>query len=262
MKCFHQVNINGALFPCGRCTACRITRTSIWSLRLLHESEYWKEKVFVTLTYDDENLPSDCGLSVSDLQLFLKRFRRNRKEKIKYYACGEYGETTKRPHYHLIMFGPSEKEKEDLEDSWGKGFVHVGSVTADSIKYVCSYIQKKWSGDKGREEYGNRQYPFQTVSQGMGKRWIFDHQEKVRRNMCLTKKGVKIAIPRYYKDKLNINCDDTLEIQKEMIQTENEFFEDRNIPRNERSKVRREIDKVREEENVWIEKNLKKVKKL
>ena len=90
--------------PCGHCLACRIARTREWTVRLLHESEFWEDTIFVTLTYDDEHLPSDRSLVPRDLTLFFKRLRKDLGDrKIKYYACGEYGDTFGRPHYHAII---------------------------------------------------------------------------------------------------------------------------------------------------------------
>ena len=84
--------------PCGHCLACRIARTREWTVRLLHESEFWEDTSFITLTYDDEHVPvtyyaeDEFGsarggftLRSRDLQLFMKRLRKKRtaSEKVK-----------------------------------------------------------------------------------------------------------------------------------------------------------------------------------
>lgn len=262
MNCVKPVTVNGAQFACGRCVACRITRTSMWSLRMLHESSYWKDSAFITLTYDDDRLPVDRGLVKSDLQKFFKRLRKNTGRKLKYYGCGEYGEETKRPHYHAIVFGVSQEEGYLVEESWRLGFVHMGGVTADSIKYVASYVQKKWSGRKAEEEYGDRQAPFQVCSQGIGKRWLEDNKERIYSKLYITRKGVKVPVPKYYKDRLGINSEQTIGFAVEKLAEERRFFEERGIDQYDRSEYRRARAKQKEEELNWLEINRDKSKTL
>ena len=42
---------------CGHCINCKIHRAREWCIRLEAESHYWRNICFVTLTYDDDNLP-------------------------------------------------------------------------------------------------------------------------------------------------------------------------------------------------------------
>lgn len=57
---------------------------------------------------------------------------------LRYYAVGEYGTKTGRPHYHAIIFNMNPKL--DIADYWHYGFVKVGTVTEKSIKYVTKYV--------------------------------------------------------------------------------------------------------------------------
>jgi hypothetical protein len=96
----------GLYVPCGKCIACRIARTREWTVRIMHEMSCHDNAVFATLTYDDDHLPPDRSISKDELQRFIKRLRKELGDrKIRYFACGEYGETTNRPHYHAIIFG-------------------------------------------------------------------------------------------------------------------------------------------------------------
>jgi len=61
---------------CGRCIGCKIDRSRQWGVRCVHESQMHESNVFVTLTYNDENMPIDCSLCYRDFQLFMKRLRR------------------------------------------------------------------------------------------------------------------------------------------------------------------------------------------
>lgn len=200
--------------PCGKCIACRVNKSKEWSVRLLYEAEaHGDNALFVTLTYDNDHLPADAGLHKDDLQRFFKRLRKDlstdaRMEsvKIKYFACGEYGDNTHRPHYHFILFGLSPVYSHFISDNWSLGFVKIGSVSIKSINYVTGYVMKKYGGDKAFEEYGNRQPPFQLQSKGLGLD-VFQKYEASRaeKKGYLTVNGVKRSIPRYYVKKLDMS---------------------------------------------------------
>jgi len=92
--------------PCGQCMGCRLERSRQWAIRCVHEAQLHEKNSFITLTYDDKNLPTSKTLIKSHLQLFFKRLRKSiEPTKIKFYACGEYGLENQRPHYHAIIFG-------------------------------------------------------------------------------------------------------------------------------------------------------------
>lgn len=111
--------------PCGQCYDCRLDYSRMWADRCLLEMKNHEQSWFVTLTYNDEHLRymvDDDGvisdfptLVKRDFQLFMKRLRKNYKynNKIRYFAAGEYGDKSLRPHYHAIIFG-LKLDKEDL----------------------------------------------------------------------------------------------------------------------------------------------------
>lgn len=162
---------DGLPFPCGQCLPCRINKRRVWTLRLMLENYYHEKACFVTLTYSDDNLPYSIGglpiLCKRDLQLWFKRLRKHyNRSGIRYYAAGEYGTKTHRPHYHIILFGiaPDEldpqyfvyngrsggttgldKRKTVLSELWPYGLVHVGEVTRQSIQYCAGYVTKKFT---------------------------------------------------------------------------------------------------------------------
>lgn len=80
---------------CGTCSECRISKSKDWSARCYLESLNWPKNCFITLTYNNENLPKNRSLVKRDLQLFWKNLRK-RGYKVRYMACGEYGPTTLR----------------------------------------------------------------------------------------------------------------------------------------------------------------------
>lgn len=117
------------------------------------------ENAFVTLTYTDDELPTDLSVSPREISLFSKRLRKARGRQTRYFAVGEYGDTTGRPHYHLAMFGQPQclRGRTDLTKSfccvicdeirkaWGKGAIEVAALDEGSARYVARYTTKKWT---------------------------------------------------------------------------------------------------------------------
>lgn len=153
------------MLPCGNCIGCRLERSRIWAVRCMHEAKMHDENTFVTLTYRTEELPQYGTLVLRDLQTFFKRLRwhvSNEKDdaKVRYYACGEYGDENLRPHYHALVFGYDFRDKrfysetaagalftsDVLDELWGHGECKIGSVTFDSAAYVARYCLKKVNG--------------------------------------------------------------------------------------------------------------------
>lgn len=204
---------DGLLVPCGKCIACRVHKRNEWSLRIWHELDEWNNQgIFITLTYNDENIPANNTLVKEDLQKFFKRLRKSiSPQKIKYFACGEYGDKFDRPHYHAIIIGLSVKEQKHIINNWHYGFVKVGIAEPDSINYVCKYINKKYSGELAKKEFTdkNRIPVFRLLSQGLGKEHALKNKDQYLKS-GITQKGVKKSYPRYYLKKYEINAEDLL----------------------------------------------------
>ena len=140
-------------FPCGWCLPCRINKARMWQHRIMLESKSHINNIFVTLTYDDNKVPmndnADLILFKPDVQNFMKRLRRRRNnERIRYFAVGEYGSQTNRPHYHLCLFGLHETDEPDIEKAWSEqgeriGITHVGEINSESARYIAGYTIKK-----------------------------------------------------------------------------------------------------------------------
>ena len=195
------------LVSCGKCVNCKLNYAKMWSIRIMHELKDWDSACFLTLTYDDEHLPADGSLDKSDLQKFFKRLRKNLKgKKIKYFACGEYGEHFFRPHYHAIVFGlDSVRSQKLIESSWTLGFISVGSVTSDSANYVARYTVKGGLADEECYKLGLQpQFLVMSRRPGIGSNLATckDYQSWLSNTGYLVHKGLKYPIPRYYKTKL------------------------------------------------------------
>ena len=241
----------GFKVPCGKCLACRISKTREWSIRLVHEASTSLNCCFITLTYNDECLPNIDSLNKNALQNFIKRFRYYHDDvSIKYYACGEYGDESGRPHYHLLLFGwrpewkdlrytHSEKGRPiykslELCQIWQYGFnsVDVG-ITYDSAAYVAGYVRKKLNGDKAKDVYGDKQPPFALQSQGIGKQYCMENADQLRSQKVVMMHNATHSLPRYYCKLLNI---DSEELSMYAIRNELEIethWLNRGIPENE-----------------------------
>lgn len=153
--------------PCGTCIGCKTDRATHWANRCTHEASRWNHNSFITLTYDDEHLPQDAGLRPRDLQLFIKRLRKNAQtdsttlvtdpaHSLRYFACGEYGTENGRPHYHALIFngawadqtkvGKDLYTSEQLSQLWPYGHNRIGECTPRSAAYVAQYTLKKNRG--------------------------------------------------------------------------------------------------------------------
>lgn len=187
---------------------------------MIHELGYHEDSIFITLTYDDSHLPSNGSLVKTDLVKFFKRLRKNLGDRrIKYFASGEYGEHSQRPHYHAIIFGMSLKpeDKELIMKSWpfcdwsNKSIRKnsFGLAEPDSIGYVAGYIDKKYSGDLADVEYyiKGREPVFRLLSLGIGKQFCDDNASQLKHNMFVSTFGVKNSLPRYYIKRLGIDND-------------------------------------------------------
>lgn len=195
--------------PCGQCPECMKRRVSVWSFRLRKEEEVSVSSFFVTLTYDTENVPISANgfmtLHKPDVQKFFKRLRKKMPKnapKISYYVAGEYGSKRGRPHYHAIIFNASEKS---IQDSWLAGSVDIGFVSGASVAYTLKYI------NKGRvvpaHAKDDRIPEFALMSKGLGKSYLTPatvkhHKRDLKKAYIVVDDGVRIPIPRYYKDKI------------------------------------------------------------
>lgn len=213
--------VSGLKIPCGKCQGCLIDKSRDWANRLLLEMQYHRSAYFVTLTYDEDHVPRSyypdpetgeaqpsLTLSKRDFQLFMKRLRKRHVSLIRFFACGEYGPQTFRPHYHAIIFGLelsdlvpyARNEQGDmtyqsnfLTSCWAVrdaptrhgsatplsadpgyfctplGRVVVAPVTWQSCAYVARYTTKKFYGPQAKYyEMFNIVPPFLLMSRDPG----------------------------------------------------------------------------------------------
>lgn len=172
--------------PCGNCATCRSSQSFEWYSRIVLELSDLQARggnaVFLTFTYNPASLPTwhipysddvvPC-FSRSGVSSFLKSlkttiWRLYGKSSYKYFFVSEYGDTTRRPHYHGLFFLEKKVDPicfaETCRRLWskaaGNGFMFPKAVhDKNGIRYVdnngkpsrilvensastCSYVSK------------------------------------------------------------------------------------------------------------------------
>lgn len=221
--------------PCGRCERCTTRKISEWSFRLMNEDRYSTSSHFITFTYDRKHVhitPNGfMGLNPLHLTNYFKRLRITQErhyaatnrllngrafvqcKPIKYYAVGEYGGKSGRPHFHALIFNA---DINLISKAWvctssecgcGQlmGDLHYGQVSGASVGYTLKYMFKTW---KPKHANDDRHPQFSRMSKHLGERYITPstkswHRSDLEQNCHLTlRDGRKISMPRYYKDKI------------------------------------------------------------
>lgn len=190
--------------PCGKCHICQNNRRTEWTIRLTEEAKEHHKMCFVTLTYDENNLPYGQyvnTLDKRDLQLFFKRLRKTvSPKKIRYYAVGEYGSKSIRAHYHALLFGLDKDDDETIQKSWQLGNIHIGNINEKSIKYVTKYHVNRGSAPLGSQ----KEYVTMSTKPPIGFGYLskMAKQHQGVEKPYYQNKQFKQRLPRYYKDRL------------------------------------------------------------
>lgn len=246
----------GVSLPCGSCFGCKLERARQWAVRIMHESKMHDENSFLTLTYDDDHIPRgrcSCvrphgagSVCVDDLQKFFKRLReRLAPRRIRFFACGEYGEKLGRPHYHAIVFGwfPEDavcvKRSGELSlftssllsAAWGHGHASVGLVSMDSASYVANYASKQIRTnreDEARRLAGRaREFLIMSRRPGIGRKWIDKFMSDVFPSDEVIVRGKACRPPRFYDqclEKIDPDALERIKIRREDKATQLEEF--------------------------------------
>lgn len=183
--------------PCGKCISCRLSYSRDWANRCMSELKTNPLAFFLTLTYDDTHLmfapfvdAEDGTVSMrpclvpSDFTKFMKRLRiycqrEGIADEIRFFGCGEYGDDSERPHYHIIIYGftPPEQGRhiwrqpsadapvlwthKMFEELWTYGLSCYGDVTWESCAYVARYCMKKRKGlDRAAQKAAQESFGF------------------------------------------------------------------------------------------------------
>jgi hypothetical protein len=224
---------NQIQLPCGQCVGCRLERSRQWATRCMNEAQLHENNCFITLTYNEQNLPENGQLVHEHFQKFFKRFRKSIAPlKVRYYMAGEYGSSFGRPHFHACIFGYDFHDKEllqrtssgafiyrssELEKLWTYGYSSIGDVTFESAAYVARYIMQKYNGEmengkhvKKDEHYTfcdlqtgeliklNPEYNKMSLKPGIGADWYKKYKSDIYPHDFVEIRGKKIKPPKYY----------------------------------------------------------------
>ena len=233
--------------PCQKCWACQLKYSAEWATRIMLEAKKYENNYFITLTYNDDNLPiaehtgwiqydknpndpwgerikteqkrENDGtwgptLNPYDMDTFLNSLRKHFKDKghegIKYFYAGEYGSTTARPHYHIILMNcplnpfefydphidsnyKAHFKSHELENLWAtgptgkrkpKGMIDIAELEWSAAAYVARYCTKKLNPDQDKRAYlENGKLPeFVRMSKGIGFDYFNDNMESIYKN--------------------------------------------------------------------------------
>ncbi|AXH75992.1 MAG: replication initiator protein [Microviridae sp.] len=161
----------------------------------------------------------------------MKRLRRFfDPERVRFFACGEYGETTWRPHYHALLFGvdfpdkvsyrPAKGNQGALYSSptlarlWGHGFCSIGALTYETAAYTARYCLKKVGGDQADSHYRRvdpetgeiyaleREFARMSLKPGIGAKWFSRYASDLYPDDFVVIDGKRRGKPPAYYDKL------------------------------------------------------------
>lgn len=165
-------------FPCGRCLICRINQSRVWSARLMLETQCHEYSSFQTFTYKTEPSSGLVKAHISDTFHRLRDLARQRGKRVRFYAVGEYGSRTSRPHYHAAVYGLLPEDQGLLEQAWsstpGSGNLdpNPSALEPQSAAYIVGYI----TGKHAHEHFihGGLEPPFSVMSRrpGIGMPWL------------------------------------------------------------------------------------------
>ena len=181
-KCYQPFYLKSQnmLIPCGKCLNCQSNKKRELAHRASVEIEKMNYKEFITLTYNDLEMPTiknQMSLDEKQITDYIKRLDISQKRhyraegiesKMKYFIAGEYSPTVERPHYHMVV-GSNTPIKYNARILWDKGNAFIEPIISrKAISYAVGYTQKK----QWETKYKDIQEPFHKFSKGIGKNWF------------------------------------------------------------------------------------------
>lgn len=194
---------------CGNCLPCRINKKTFWQNRISYDVMSMNKKglgsTFAGLSVDDNHITTNYSLVKDDLQKVIKRLRHHSPIKFKHFSIGEYGDDSKRPHYHSILIGvPSELASDVLRKSWKLGFSTAEPVTSGRIRYVVDYLDcVSFEGKKTFEDLGLVP-PFNLHSNGIGASLFNSQKDLIMETGHYISRGKLFPISSYWLNKLGV----------------------------------------------------------
>lgn len=242
--------------PCGQCIGCRLDRSRQWADRMMLELDHSKTAVFALLSYDEEHVPrskvnpkylslrkSDISKFVKDLRSYFSNKGAGPERSIRFYAGLEYGDETRRPHAHIILFGLSLEdcgadllhpkffnsfhepiyETPVLDKVWKKGITGAGYVSWQTCAYTARYVTKKLTGrmsDVYAELGIEPEASLMSRRPGIGGFYAIDHPECLSEDEIFIddrfgeKSRASVHVPKYIFKNLELTNPDLYSIIK------------------------------------------------
>lgn len=205
---------------CGRCMECKKQKTREWQVRLSEEIRENKSGKYVTLTFSNESIKElgasihgvdgydrDNEIAIKGVRRFLERWRKKYKKSVKHWLVTELGGNgTENIHLHGIIW--TEEKKEEIDKIWNYGYTVIkdktngGFVTEQTINYIVKYVNKT---DEKHKEYNSKILTSNGIGKGYTERNDSEknkYQKENTREFYQTKKGNKLALPIYYRNKI------------------------------------------------------------
>ena len=213
-QCYNKIYLEkiNQVVNCGKCLNCISNKKRDYGLRASVEIEKFPNQIFATLTYNDIDIPKNyqkdgsikLSLREEHARNFIKKVRQQLKRDfsgndLKYFIAGEYGDTTKRPHYHIVA-GSEGAITSIIKNKWEYGNTDIEKIISrKSISYTVGYTDKKiWEKKiKGTED------TFHKFSRGMGKDWFYKQWEEGKitaEHYYIETQNYIQALPIYFKN--------------------------------------------------------------
>ena len=291
--------------PCGKCHECLRIRMDEWTWRMWIEAKHSDSCHFITLTYaneeDMEMVDSDTGelyervLIYSDLKKFLQRLQKrqayyNSKLKdedtlkglkrvykpIRYFACGEYGSKTGRPHFHAIIYNCSPKILDEIcqiqettEDGtvlqsispksiWPHGYASISQYNVRRLAYTVKYVMKS-TDEKFYAHLPKNFHPKAVMSKNpvIGAAFLKEkkYYQDNNKQEVLHPNGKKFPMPRYFRDRWFTRIEQMkygLEKQLKMLERQKKIYakyeyKNQNIEKIKYDQINEQIKRVKKQ---------------
>lgn len=200
---------------CTKCMECKKAKAREWQVRLGEEIRADNKCEFVTLTFSNEEYKKlnnrindeikgydrDNEIATLATRLFLERWRAKHKKSVKHWLVTELGHNgTENIHIHGLIWS---QDKKEIEKTWGYGYVFTGEwVNEQTVNYIIKYIMKT---DKDHENFKSKILTSKGIGSSYFKRLdskINKYNKEETKEYYTTKKGLKLALPIYYRNKI------------------------------------------------------------
>lgn len=238
MRCLNPTTLKtGLIVPCKKCPPCRMASRYAWAFRLYQETKVHTNTLFVTLTYNNENVPNKVydsthlhryrchnnfmTLSKQDTSLFIKNIQKQVKRiggktaLFRYYLIGEYGDKDQslghnkdRPHYHALLFIPNNVTKEQAIDivnnCWSYGGAVIEDVSDANINYLGKHQLKESLGNCYQQKFAPIFSKMSRYNGGLGINYLSEsvkrfHLSSKEKNSYVISFGYRQPLPSFYR---------------------------------------------------------------